>query len=82
MTKLRPTPGPWAYNEQSPTRVTGADGETIAATYGGIVGIDEQVLNTRLIASAPTMYEYIEKKAAEGDQEAQAIVSVIEGTDR
>ena len=79
MTKSRHTQGPWSYNEESPNRVTAPQGDTVAATYGGMVGMEEQVSNTRLIASAPTMYEYIGRKAAEGDQEAQAIVSAIEG---
>ena len=79
MTKMCHTQGPWSYNEESPNRVTAPQGETVAATYGGMVGMEEQVTNTRLIASVPTMYEYIGRKAAEGDQEAQAIVSAIEG---
>ena len=78
MTKSRHTKGPWSYNEESPTRVTAPEGDTVAATYGGMVGIEEQASNTRLIALAPTMYEYIVGKASEGDQEAQAIVSAIE----
>ena len=81
MAKARHTPGPWRHNEQSPNRVTGPEGETVAATYSGMAGSAGQLANTRLIASAPTMYEYIEKKASEGDQEAMNIVSNIEGAD-
>ena len=73
------TPGPWHLNEQSPTRVTSSDGQTVAATYGGIVGSPEQVANGRLITSAPAMYEYIAKRAAEGDEEAQAIIDGVDG---
>ena len=79
MAKSRHTPGPWTYNENSANRVTGPTGATIAATYGGTVGTQEQVSNTRLIANAPTMYEYVVKLAAEGDEEAGSIVAVVEG---
>lgn len=33
--------------------------------------------NARLIAASPTMYEYIARKAQEGDTDAQAIISGI-----
>jgi hypothetical protein len=52
----------------------------VAATYGGIVGEPEQVANTRLIASVPTMYDYLTRKASEGDDGARQIVAAIEGT--
>ena len=73
------TLGPWNYNPQSANRLTGPNGETVAATYGGIVGAAEQNANTRLIAFAPSMYEYIKKMATRGDQEAQAIGAAVEG---
>ena len=76
--KSRHTPGPWQYNPQSANRVTGPDGQIVAATYGGMTDDEEQVANTRLIASAPAMYDFIEKKALDGDQEAQAMVAGIE----
>mgnify|MGYP001411440368 CR=1 FL=1 len=79
MDKSRHTPGPWIYNKNSANRVTGPNGATIAATYGGIVGTQEQDSNTRLIANAPTMYKYVVKRAAEGDEEAGSIVAVFEG---
>ena len=81
MAKSRHTQGPWSYNEESPNRVTAPEGDTVAATYGGMVGIEEQVSNTRLIAAAPTMYEYIARMASEGDQQAQTILSAMEGAD-
>ena len=79
MPKSRHTPGPWHYNPHSPNRVTAPNGQTVAATYGGALGDEEQVANTRLVASTPAMYEYVSKKAEEGDQDAQAIVATIEG---
>ena len=79
MTGSQHTSGPWSYNPRSANRLTGPKGETVAATYGGTVGTAEQDANTRLIASAPAMYEYIKKRAAEGEQEAQSIVAAVEG---
>ena len=68
------TPGPWSYSPESPNRVTGPRGETVAATYGGMVGDKEQLANARLIASAPTMLEYLTRRAQEGDPDALAIL--------
>ena len=39
----------------------------------------EAKANARLIASSPTMYEYINKKANNGDAEAKRIIEVING---
>lgn len=38
---------------------------------------EEQAANARLIAAAPTMYAYIEQRAAEGDEEALTILGGI-----
>ena len=73
------TPGPWSYERSNPTRVTGPSGETIAATYGGFVGSEQQFANARLIASAPAMYEYLFNKASTGDDDAK---TVLEDTDQ
>ena len=35
------------------------------------------IANARLIAACPTMYDYINKKAGEGDAEAQSIIAAI-----
>lgn len=80
MVESRYTSGPWTYNEKSANRVTGPEGVTIAATYGGIVGTEEQVYNTRLIANAPAMFEYILNRAAEGDKQAKQIIADIEAS--
>lgn len=74
MTKSEHTSGPWKYNSGSPNRVMGSSGETISATYGGMVGYQEQLANTRLIANAPVMLEYVTNRAREGDQDARTIL--------
>ena len=79
MAKSRHTQGPWRFEEHSPNRILAPHGETVAAVYGGFTGIAEQVSNVRLVTAAPAMYEYIERKAADGDQEAQTIVSAVGG---
>lgn len=81
MTELSHTPGPWSYQERNPTRVTGPNGETIAGVYGGFVGSEQQLANARLIASAPAMYEYVARRASEGDEEAQAALVGAESED-
>ena len=77
MTKSEHTSGPWVYKPESPNRVTGPGGETISATYGGMVGYEEQLANTRLIANAPVMFEYVVSRAQEGDENAKTILESI-----
>lgn len=77
MSDLTHTPGPWSYNEQSANRVLGPDNQVVAATYGGSVGDTEQAANTRLIAAAPSMYEYLASKAAGGDSAAAEILESL-----
>ena len=80
MSKINHTPGPWSYNELSANRILGPDNQVIAASYGGTVGDQEQTNNTRLIASAPILYEFLSQKVSEGDQSAREILKIIEGT--
>ena len=61
-----------------PPEFTGPKGETVAAVYGGFAGADDQAANARLIAAAPALLEYAEKRAGAGDQEANAIVAGVE----
>lgn len=68
------TPGPWALREENlrggkywVVSRPGAD-ETIDLHEG-----DNGEANARLIAAAPTMAEYIRKRAEAGDAEAAAI---------
>ena len=71
------TAGPWSYNENSANRVLGPDNQVVAATYGGSVGDEEQAANTRLIAAAPAMYDYLAGRASEGDSDAVAILETL-----
>jgi len=71
------TPGPWKYNLESPNRVTGPEAQTVAATYGGMVGHEEQLANARLIASVPTLFEFVSQRARDGDLEAAAILEAL-----
>ena len=74
MTKSGHTTGPWKYNPESPNRVMGPSGETISATYGGMLGDQEQLANTRLIANSPMLLEYVTSRARDGDQDAKTIL--------
>ena len=80
MSNLSHTPGPWSYNDKSANRVLGPDNQVVAATYGGTVGDGEQASNTRLIAAAPAMYEYLTGRAAAGDAEAGEILATLDET--
>ena len=77
MSKLKYTTGPWVFDKDNPVRVLGNTGETIAATYGGMVGDIEQESNTKLNASVPNMFEYIKTQAKTGDTAAQEILDTI-----
>ena len=78
MSNLSHTRGPWSYNDRSANRVIGPDNQVVAATYGGSVGDAEQAANTRLIAAAPSMYEYLTGRAAVGDSEAGEILAALD----
>ena len=80
MSNLSHTPGPWSYNDKSTNRVLGPDNQVVAATYGGTVGDAEQAANTRLIAAAPAMYEYLTGRATAGDAEAGEILATLDET--
>ena len=79
MTATKYTPGPWNYNELSPNRVMGPDNQVVAATYGGFVGSDEQASNTRIVAAAPVLYEYVLRRASKGDPDAKSLLATIDG---
>ena len=72
------TPGPWKHNPNSANRIMTQDDSIVAATYGGFSDAEEQAANTRLLTAAPDMYDYVVKKAAEGDAEAQALAASID----
>ncbi len=78
MSEFKGTPGEWDPRECD-----------IAAHYITVDFDDSQdsqqrairlKANARLIAAAPTMREYIAKKAVEGDAEAQAILEAIDAS--
>jgi hypothetical protein len=39
--------------------------------------LDQQIANARLIAASPTMFDYVKRRADEGDAEAISIVENI-----
>lgn len=81
MSEEKHTPGPWKHKEDNPTRIMGPDDETVAAVYGGMVGDKFQLANARLIAAAPSIYEYIQNKAMDGDKDAQTFLESLIKTD-
>lgn len=74
------TPGPWlksgcivlSNDEDRGMRFAIAE-RVLGRNY------DDQEANARLIAACPTMYEYIAKKAAEGDANAAEILRNVQG---
>lgn len=78
------TPGPWEWDgtvwdydeaQHAPWLVqSGSDGRN-HVLRGSIQANTEE--DARLIAAAPTMYAYIEQRAAEGDEDARTILGVI-----
>ena len=86
------TPGPWRLDCSngerlvlSPLEATDEMGETYPVPVcdlmrGGFVVDDlgySLDANARLIAASPTMAEYIQRKAAEGDEEAARIMELV-----
>jgi hypothetical protein len=53
------------------------DHSFVASTWGG-TEFKESERVAKLIAASPTMYAYIQKRASEGDKEAQQIISSCE----
>lgn len=81
---VKHTPGPWSVrcdpsHYDSATDIYGPDGNRIAQTCGQTSAewIPMEA-NARLIAAAPTMCDYIAKRAAAGDIEAKEILGVID----
>ena len=75
------TPGPW--------QSIGSTGSVwcgevfVASVYGDDPDCKPDArmkANGRLIAAAPTMYAFIEKKAEDGDEEAQKLIGAIHAT--
>ena len=80
--KTQHTPGPWDVEPKGSRHfVDGADGLTVA--YLDRVGVRERAeieANALLIASAPTMFDYLTLLALRGDNEAHEILKKIAGS--
>lgn len=76
------TPGPWDVEPKGSRHfVDGADGLTVA--YLDRAGVRERAeieANARLIAAAPTMFDYLTLLALRGDNEAHEIIKKIAGS--
>jgi hypothetical protein len=81
MSKTKHTPAPWYWQYLQGRRVrlttNAADVFTAALTDIDDAYIDIDEADARLIAAAPTMYDYIKAKADAGDAEAQAIMEAV-----
>ena len=79
------TPGPWFITGGATRYIEARIGDgliqEVAAcgpTMADVRGYDQQQeANARLIAAAPTMHEYIAKRADAGDNEAKQILESI-----
>lgn len=76
MTKAKHTPGPWMYHKQLNGSLTffGENGNRAILSAARLIN---QEANARLIAASPTMYEYINQRANEGDAHAAKIIASI-----
>ena len=70
--KTQHTPGPWTVDNQY---IHGPDGIRFLAVAGDGAG----QANARLIAAAPTMFDYLTLLALRGDNEAHEIIKKITG---
>ena len=70
--KTQHTPGPWTVDNQY---IHGPDGIRFLAVAGDGAG----QANARLIASAPTMFDYLTLLASRGNDEAHEIIKKITG---
>ena len=74
------TPGPWEWNHVPSVFIKNDDGEELELAHvdpNNDIWLEVAFANARLMAQSPIMYEYIAKKASEGDLDAQAILSKI-----
>lgn len=90
MSGFKGTPGPW--HTEGDGIVRHSNGAGIMAnspiklgsgwredSFCGCDADNEVIANARLIAAAPTMRDYIARKAGEGDAEARQILEAIDG---
>lgn len=71
------TPGPWRVKPQRVNfSVVAANGDYIVDCVRG--SKSQQIThNARLIAASPRMYEFIAKRAEQGDADAASIIAAI-----
>ena len=88
---MKHTPGPWelgnydkstvwAVNDFSTQRLQIANCKYLDQEFGEVIRDEtraEAEANARLIAAAPTMYEYIKKRSDEGCEQAQKIMQLL-----
>jgi hypothetical protein len=83
--ELVSTPGPWSVYD-NPNSNYGlevvANVKIKAKRVVCRIGGPDREANARLIAAAPAMFDYIAKKAAEGDREARALLAEYSITKR
>ena len=83
MSKAKHTPGPWVVSDQGVGfEVDSNDGWQVAQAQqrpedGRGKPSSVRLANARLIAAAPTMADYIKRRADAGDSEADKIVRAI-----
>ena len=84
--KTKFTKGEWESGENSSyfeVKRKGNPVGTICAVFdcvqkGYEISAEEQEANAKLIAASPIMYNYIVKKAEEGDEDAKLIVATLQ----
>lgn len=87
MTAQKHTPGPWfihpdvdhPYEIQiaaGPLDDEGCPEVWVAECFGGLSD-GEREANARLIAASPSLYEFVSRKASEGDEDAARLIANI-----
>lgn len=87
MSKAKYTPGPWTTDEDDHDaphqniKVKAGKHHTVCTVWIDDAPVRDfnstQQANARLIAASPTMYEYINQRASEGDAHAAKIIASI-----
>ena len=73
--KHTPTPGPWWVAGKATIRY--GDPNSIDTGWVASVHWRNREANARVIAAAPTMFDYIAARASSGDTEAAMIIETI-----
>ncbi len=77
------TPGPWKFYDAWGSKqvmfasLGNEDNTVLEAARCGVDCVLSNGDDAYLIAACPTMYDYIAKKAAEGDEDAAKIIAAI-----